>query len=183
LDDHIYFSAAGLKLREAGFLLGIEENLGLYQAEKIRFQTFIHPNQHVVITLEESHQNKIESCHMYCVMTLKSGINPNDFVYKHPFCNSLNPRFLNTIKHFSNLDSTNLHSPKLESSSFHDIWATYLYYTDHVLFTKWMIKPDLVHILGRKVRECDRIFFGSRERLLKNIQILDLDPLDFGIKV
>jgi hypothetical protein len=165
------------------FYLESNKNLGLYQGYEIRYQTYINSDQHTVITLEESHQNKIDSCHLYSVWKLKPKSNQYTFCSNHPFCIGVKPGYFHTRENFYNIDFNILQAPQVASPIFTQVWDSYLYYLDKVEFKTWEIQPNLTPILTRERRHCDQIIFKAEERLLMNIQKLGLNPADFGITI
>jgi hypothetical protein len=183
LNNHIYFGEATMKLKEVGFFLGIEEKLGLYNGIKIRYQTYIQPEQNVVLTLEESVNNEIGFCHLYGVWKLKPEVYPDNFFHNHPYCDGVGPNFVNTSTSIGYLDANTIHAPEIASTKFDQVWDIYSYYLNCVNFTKWEIQPDLTAILSKERLFNSHYIFTSEQRLLKNIEKLNIDPADFAIKV
>jgi hypothetical protein len=183
LNNHTFFGEAHIIIKNNGFLVGEVEGHAPEYNRTGRYANYIHPSNHVVLTVEESSPNEIDSCHIYGVWKLKPECDRRLFLANHPLCEGTSPNNIDAVSNFDNANLDDAQAPDISSCLFMQVWSVYEYYLNTVDFIPWEIQPDLTPLLTKRTHFNVHDVQKPDQRLVYNIKKLKLNPADFGITV
>jgi hypothetical protein len=183
LNNHTFFGEAHISIINKGFLVGEIEGRGPIFDRTGRYTNYIHPSNHIVLTLEESTPNEIDSCHLYGVWRLKPECDRELFLANHPLCQGTSPNNIEAVSNFDYSTIDLVQTPVISSCFFEQVWSVYEYYLTLVDFIPWETQPDLTPLLTKRTHFNTHDVQKPDQRLVYNIKKLNLNPADFGITV
>lgn len=180
------FSEVEKWLLDNGFLLGFEQMRDPSIVTQGRFHIYIHPFNHVVISIQESinSPNSIEDCHLLCSWQLKTEYfdQKSDFIDYVYGLGGKTPSFYNHKHKTEDVSIIQIESyANRESKS---VSGLYLLLAEKAIFLPWKEQPHMWLLTNEEWlgNDIDNTKI-SNKKLRSAIKKLDLNLVDFGLLV
>jgi hypothetical protein len=184
--DFTYSESVNILLTN-GFLLGDESIVlmdSLNGESGVPFQIFVHPQNHVVMTMTGSENSQILRSQMYFTWKPLSRENLTYMLENSHLVYLPNVLLFGRSNNLG--DSQITAFPQVSSAYFENIWAFYTMVVDNGIFLSWQINPN-ISLLTHKEKKAfiglspQEVIWKSHEKLKSILLKLSLSPDTFGL--